>query len=454
MKDLNSAFRNQHSAFSVAIITGMLVSSRISFFLALALMQPASGLSPDEKALATFVDAHNTESLALLERVVNINSGTQNFDGVREVGRVFGDELAKLGFTTRWVDGTPFKRAGHLVADHPGPGPRILLIGHLDTVFEKDSPFQRFERVDDRTARGPGIIDMKGGNVVMIGALKALQSIGALKAMNIVVVMTGDEEDSGDPLSAAREALVAAGKTADLAIGFEDGPADPKLAVTARRGTTGWEVRATGKPAHSSQIFREDIGYGAVYEMARILNAFREQLAGEAHLTFNPGVLLGGTAVEFDPVQLRGSAFGKTNVVAEHAVASGDLRALSREQFDHAKKTMTDIVGASLPRTSATITFDEGYPPMAPTDGNAKLLAMYDQASRDLGFGAVTAVSPDRAGAADVSFVAGDVKTILDGVGLMGHDDHTANETADLTTLPSQTKRMAVLLHRVGRTKF
>jgi glutamate carboxypeptidase len=292
---------------------------------------------------------------------------------------------------------------------------------------------------------------MKGGDVVMIGALKALQSLGALKTMNVVVVMTGDEEDSGDPLSAAREALVAAGKRADLAIGFEDGPADPRLAVTARRGTTGWEVRVTGKPAHSSQIFREDIGYGAVYEMARILNAFREKLAGEAHLTFNPGVLLGGTSVEFDSVQLRGSAFGKTNVVAEHAVVSGDLRALSREQFDNARQTMTAIVGASLPHTSAAIKFDEGYPPMAPTDGNAKLLAMYDQASRDLGFGTVTAVSPDRAGAADVSFVSADVKTILDGVGLMGHDDHTANETADLTTLPSQTKRMAVLLYRITK---
>jgi glutamate carboxypeptidase len=430
----------------------MTVSFRVALLVALAAMQPAGSLTSDERSLLSFIDAHNGESLALLERVVNINSGTQTFDGVRDVGRVFSDELAKLGFTPRWIDGAPFKRAGHLVADHPGSGPRILLIGHLDTVFEKDSPFQRFERVDDRTARGPGIIDMKGGDVVMIGALKALHSIGVLKSMNVVVVMTGDEEDSGEPLSAAREPLVAAGKKADLAIGFEDGPADPRLAVTARRGTTGWEVRVKGTPAHSSQIFRDDIGYGAVYEMARILNAFREKMAGDAHLTFNPGVLLGGTTVEFDPVQLRGSAFGKTNVVAEHAVVSGDLRALSREQFDKARKTMTEIVGASLPHTSATIRFDEGYPPMAPTDGNTKLLAMYDQASRDLGFGSVTAVSPDRAGAADVSFVAGDVKTILDGVGLMGHDDHTAKETADLTTLPSQTKRMAVLLYRIVKS--
>jgi len=422
-------------------------------------MQGSSPLTTDERALSVYVDAHNSEALALLERVVNINSGTQNFDGVREVGRVFQAELDALGFRTEWVDGAAFKRAGHLVArrrplraiEEAGRYPRILLIGHLDTVFEKDSPFQKFERIDERTARGPGIIDMKGGDVIMIAALKALKASGALDNMNVFVVMTGDEEDSGDPLSLARKALIDAAKLSEIAIGFEDGPGDPKLAVTARRGTTGWEVRVKAKPAHSSQIFREDVGYGAIYELSRILNAFREKLAGEAHLTFNPGVVLGGTSVEFDPVQIRGTAAGKTNVVAENAVASGDLRALSREQFESAKKRMTQIVSASLPQTSATIRFDEGYPPMAPTEGNAKLLDMYDRASRDLGYGPVAAVSPDRAGAADVSFVAGEVKAIIDGVGLMGHDDHTVKETADLTTLPSQTKRMAILLHRLWK---
>ena len=416
-----------------------------------SLLQGSTPLSFEERALSTYVDAHNGEALPLLERVVNINSGTQNFDGVRAVGRVFRAEFDALGFKTEWVEGAAFKRAGHLIARRSGQGSPILLIGHLDTVFEKDSPFQKFERIDTQTARGPGIIDMKGGDVVMIAALKALNAQGALDNVNLVVVMTGDEEDSGDPLDLARKALIDAAKGAQVAIGFEDGPGDPKLAVTARRGTTGWQVDVKGKPAHSSQIFRDDVGYGAIYELARILDGFRTKLAGEAHLTFNPGVVLGGTSVDFDPVQIRGAAAGKTNVVAEHAVASGDLRALSREQFEHAKKTMTEIVAASLPQTSATIHFDEGYPPMAPTDGNAKLLDMYDRASRDLGYGAVTAVSPDRAGAADVSFVAGEVKAIIDGVGLMGHDDHTAKETADLTTLPSQTKRMAILLYRLGK---
>lgn len=425
---------------AAALLTAMVVG--------LPFAQPAA-LSRDEQRIAALVDAQRDAALALLEKAVNINSGTQNFAGVREVGRLFEAELAALGFSTRWVDGAAFQRAGHLVADHPGAGPRILLIGHLDTVFEPDSPFQKFERIDERTARGPGIIDMKGGDVVMIAALKALKAAGSLDRMNLVVVMNGDEEAAGRPLAAARAALTDAARGAEIAIGFEDGPADPKLAVTARRGTTEWRLTVTGTAAHSSQVFREDIGYGAIYELARVINGFRKKLAGEAHLTFNPGVVLGGTTVEFDPVQSRGSAFGKSNVIAERAVAAGDLRALSAEQFQQARQAMESVAAASLPHTQSTLTFDEGYPPMAPTEGNDRLLAMYDAASRGLGFGSVTAVSPDRAGAADVSFVAGTIKTIIDGVGLMGKGDHTVGETADLTTLPSQTKRMALLLYRI-----
>lgn len=410
-----------------------------------------SALTPDEQAIVKFVDAHNEEGLKLLERVVNINSGTQNLAGVREVGKVFRAELDALGFKTTWVDGAPFKRAGHLVAEHRGSGPKFLLIGHLDTVFEADSPFQKFERVSTTSARGPGVIDMKGGDVIIIQALKALNAVGALKTMDVTVVMTGDEEDPGEPQSAAREALVAAAKGKDIAIGFEDGDMDPKTAIIARRGTTSWQLRVKGTPAHSSQIFRQDVGAGAIFEAARILNAFREKLAGEQYLTFNPGVVLAGTSAEFDAAQARGAAFGKTNVIAEHAIVSGDLRTLSPEQLERTKKTMQGIVAQSLPHTSATLMFDEGYPPLAPTEGNSKLLALYDRASQDLGFGSVTEVNPMNAGAADVSFVAGYARMILDGIGLMGADDHTVKETADLTTLPSQTKRAAVLLYRLRK---
>ena len=420
--------------------------------LAMALAQTSSALSGPERTIVSAVDAGNAGALALLEQAVNINSGTHNFPGVRAVGDLFRKEFDALGFKTTWVDGGAFKRAGHLIADHPGKGPRIILIGHLDTVFERDSPFQTFKRIDDRTATGPGIIDMKGGDVIIIAALKALKTAGVLDGMNLVVVMTGDEEDAGDPQAAARAALVEAATGAQYALGFEDGPGDPRFAVTARRGTSSWKLQVKGKTGHSSQIFRPELGYGANYELARILDGFRRKLAGEAHLTFNPSLVLGGTAAEMDDILSRGSASGKTNVIAATALAMGDLRTLSNEQLQHARDTMKAVLtDGALAQTDAALTFEDGYPALPPTEGNARLLAEYDRASRDTGAGPVTAVSPDRAGAADVSFISGSVPNILDGIGLMGHDDHSPSETADLSTLPSQTRRAAILLHRLNQ---
>ena len=219
--------------------------------------------------------------------------------------------------------------------------------------------------------------------------------------------------------------------------------------MTARRGTSSWKLEVKGDPAHSSQIFRSDVGYGAIYELSRVLDGFRQRLAGEEFLTFNPGMVLGGTSVEFDQAQSRGSASGKTNVVAARAVAMGDLRTVSKAQLERARAIMNEVAAASLGHTQSTLTFEDGYPSLSPTEGNANLLALYDRASQDLGFGAVTAVSPARAGAADVSFVAGEVESIIDGIGLMGRDDHTPGETADLSTLSSQTKRAAILLYRL-----
>ena len=416
--------------------------------------QPSAPLPPIEKAVVDAIDAAQPVSLALLERAVNINSGTQNFDGVRAVGKLFAAEFERLGFKTRWIDGAAFNRAGHLVAERPGPGRRFLLIGHLDTVFEPDSPFQKFERVSETAARGPGVIDMKGGAVVMLSALAGLEKAGALSSMHVTVVMTGDEESAGEPQSAARAALVEAAKGADVALGFEDGDGDPKTAVIGRRGTTSWTLNVKGTAAHSSQIFRDDIGYGAIFEAARILDRFRTVLAGEKNLTFNPGLILGGTDVRFDPPQSRGTAFGKENVIPEQVVVAGDLRALTNEQFARARERMAEIVRTSaLAHTSAELVFEEGYPPLAPTDGNRKLLEIYDRASRDVGAGPVTAVDPNRAGAADVSFVAGLVPMVLDGIGLMGDGGHTVKETADLRTLPSQAKRAALLMYRVATQK-
>lgn len=404
-----------------------------------------------EKDIVTYIGTQQEPAVALLEQSVNINSGTMNFAGVRAVADVFRPRFEALGFKTQWIEGKEFGRAGHLLAVHEGTGKHVVLIGHLDTVFEPNHPFQRAERTDAQTLHGPGTADMKGGIVVALTALQALKRVGALDTLKITVVLHGDEEDAGEPLSAARATLIHAAKGADVALGLENAADDPATAVTARRSSGRWQIRASGRTEHSSQIFTDEVGAGAIYELARILNGFYSELRGDEFLTFNPGLIAGSTQVEYIPEPLQASASGKDNIIAPIAIASGDLRAISPQQIVDTQRRMREIVAAHLPHTDAQITFDDGYPPMAPTDGNARLLGMYDQVSRDLGFGPVSAVNPRRAGAADISFVAGEVGMALDGLGLLGGGSHTANEFADLRTLQIQAQRLAVLLYRLGK---
>ena len=425
------------------------------FGLSILGVQLHAQLSKQEKKIVDQVDAHHSEAVKLLEEAVNINSGTMNFDGVYKVGQLFKAKLDALGFSTKWVEGKTFGRAGHLVAEHIGrKGKTILLIGHLDTVFELSSPFQQFKILNDSMATGPGIADMKGGDVVIVQSLQALQDAGLLNDMNIIVVMTGDEELSGHPLELSKRNLIEAAKAADIAIGFEDGAGDPKTAVVSRRSSSGWELKVTGVPAHSSQIFTEKIGAGAIYEASRILLEFYKQLSVEPNLTFNPGVILGGTSVDHNATMSGGSAFGKSNVVSKDVVVTGDIRAISPDQLKRVQETMKAIVVNNLSMTKAVINFDEGYPPLAPTEGNFTLLKMFAQASKDIGFGSVSAVKPRDAGAADISFTAGYVDMALDGVGLGSAGGHTVNEVANLKTLSMQAKRTAVLLYRLTKEQI
>ncbi|MEO7367838.1 MAG: peptidase dimerization domain-containing protein, partial [Gemmatimonadaceae bacterium] len=211
-------------------------------------------------------------------------------------------------------------------------------------------------------------------------------------------------------------------------------------------------VTSKGIPAHSSQIFRSDIGDGAIFESARVLQEFRTQLSTQQFLTFNPGFAIGGTDVTADPNQSGGQALGKTNVVSKLMIVKGDMRTLSPEQLASTKATMRAVVSHSLPHTTSSIVFDDGYPPLAPTDGNRRLLSMYDGVSRALGYGSVVAVDPMRAGAADVSFAAPYIPSAMDALGLAGWDDHTDKETANIRMFAPLTKRAAVFLYRLSRT--
>ena len=405
-------------------------------------------LSQIEKEIIKLVKENKEESINFLEKVVNINSGTLNKIGVKKVGYEFKSAFDKIGFKTKWIDmPDEMNRAGHMFAFRNGSkGKKLLLIGHLDTVFEENSTFQTFVRKDS-IAFAPGGNDMKGGNVVALYALKALYQLNLLNDSTITIALIGDEESSGKPLSISRKDLIQAGKLSDIAIGFENSTG-LNHATIARRGSSNWSVSTTGKRSHSSAIFSKEVGAGAIFEISRILNRFYEEVRGEKLLTFNPGVIMGGTIVNFDKSKSEANVYGKTNVVAKTARVNGGLRFISEEQKERARKKMKKIVEQALPNTKSTILFEDSYPAMKPTDGNIKLLKLFSDVSVALNQGEVQAYDPLKRGAADISFVA-DYVDGIDGIGVMGEGAHTENETVNLNTLEDITMRTAIFIYRL-----
>lgn len=412
----------------------------------------ARQLSEREQAIAARADAHTAGARALLATTVQVNSGTLNPDGVAQVGQIFRRELDALGFQTEWVDQRARTgRAGHLIARHPGrQGRRVLLIGHLDTVFEPGSGFEGF-RVEGDEAFGPGVADMKGGNVVIVYALRALHDVGVLSTARVTVILTGDEEDLGEPYEFSRGPLRALAREADIALGFEPmiRSRGEHWASVARRGSVGWTLQVEGTSGHSSRIFSDANGAGAIFEVARILRAF-ERVGGD--VSINPGLMAGGVSVRYDGTRATMIAHGKTNVIPSRVVVRGGLRAGSDRELTRTRARMLRVVARNLPGTSAVLTFESGYPAMEARFESRRLLHGYATISEALGAGRVRTLDPSRRGAADISFTAPYVDGALAGLGIVGTGAHTRDERADLATLPLSIKRAAILIYRLSRS--
>lgn len=438
----------------------MIRNFEATFFTALILLfvstaATSAELNADEQRMMDWIDANTDAAIELLEETVNISSGTMNHAGIRELGTVMGRELEALGFSTEWISmPDEMQRAGHLFARRYNDGEkRVLLIGHLDTVFEAEDGFQSYTR-DGDTAFGPGVGDMKAGNAIIVYALKALQQIGALDDVSITVAYIGDEENAGSPISLSKHDLIEAGKWADVSLGFEGGISyeGQDWATISRRSSSNWYLEVTGKQAHSSRIFNESTGHGAIFEAARILNEFDQKVRGEEYLTFNAGTIQGGTDVSYDFENNRGTTFGKTNVVPNKVVVHGDIRTISQAQLERVRAAMLAVVANHLPQTDARIEFEDRYPPMEPTAGNMRLQSILSQANEALGRGAMPIVDPARRGAADISFVA-PYSDSLAGLGAVGKGGHTPNESLDLTSMPVAIKRAALLLYRLAKAE-
>ena len=434
-----------------------------SVAMALAQSPHSPAMAPVESAMVKAVDGETPAAVALLEKLVNINSGTMNLGGVVAVKDVIAPQIEALGFKVQW---TPMEsldgRAGDLVAEHVCAagagkcGKRMLLIGHMDTVFEPSSSFQRYSIVpgtNGNVAMGPGVNDMKGGLVVMLTALQAMKTAGVLDNAEIRIVLSGDEEKHGSPVSVSRKDMIDAAKRSDVALEFEAGGiVDGKdVQSISRRSAGSWRVETTGRTGHSSQVFGERMGDGAIYELARILDAFRKELR-EPGLTYNVGLVLGGATATMNANGTGGEAAGKTNVIPPVALALGDMRTLDNEQTERVQAKMRAIVADHLPKTGAMITFEEGYPAMAPTAGGHALVKQLNEVNATLGLPVMEEMDPMLRGAGDIAFVAPYVPGLV-GTGVMGEGAHAEGETVFLDSIPRQAKRMALLMYRLSNAK-
>jgi glutamate carboxypeptidase len=277
-----------------------------------------------------------------------------------------------------------------------------------------------------------------------------------LDKSEITIVLSGDEERHGTPTSVSRRDMIEAGKKNDYAFEFENatriGGVDGKDSVRlGRRSAIDWKLETTGKSGHSSLIFGDTMGYGAIYEMARILDHFRTELR-EPGLTYNVGLLLGGATAERDAKETGGTATGKVNIIPPTALASGDIRTLNDEQTMSIKAKMTAIVRDHLPGTSARIEFNDLYPAMGVTPASEALLGRLQAVNQTLGLPKEEVLDPILGGAGDIAFVAPYLPGLV-GTGADGAGAHAEGETVYLDSLPIQSKRMAVLMYRLGQEK-
>lgn len=411
----------------------------------------AQKLSLVEQNIIQHIERNLPQTKKLLEETVNINSGTLNHQGVKQVGAIFKREFEAMGFTTEWIPlPDSLNRAGHFVAYRKGnKGKKLFFIGHLDTVFEKSMPFSPYTLLNDSTATGQGVNDMKGGDVMIVAALKALHAQGLLDNTSITVYFTGDEESAGKPTSISRADFMERAKKCDVALAYE-GAMGLSSATTARRGASGWQINVSGKQGHSSTVFKNGVGYGAIYEATRILNDFRLALSQEKYLTFNPGQIIGGTEIDYDATQAKGTTVGKTNIIAQKAFITGDLRFLTEAQKEKVRAKMKEIVAQNLEGTKAEISFSDGIPAMEPSKQNEELLKTLSQVSVDMNLGELKADDPGSRGAGDISYIAQYV-ACLDGLGASGRGAHAPGETINLKEYPQLIKRSAVFIYRLTR---
>jgi glutamate carboxypeptidase len=373
--------------------------------------------------------------LADLETLVNIDSGTYTKEGIDQVVLYLQSRFRALGFTTTIYEQQEY--GNHLVVKHTGrvsDGPRILLIGHTDTVFPAGEvaqrPFQRCEMDGRQIASGPGILDMKSGLLMGLYALQILRQAGEEGYQSITMVCNSDEE-IGSPSSRSLICDIAA--QSDAVIVLEPGR-QLNTIVSSRRGVGVYRVEAYGVSAHAG--VNPQFGRNAIVELAHQIinlhalnNTINNTVPGA---TVNVGVIQGGE---------------RTNIVPDYAYCDIDVRVSNKQVLE----ALEDAMQASVQKTvfdGTKVILSGGIRslPFEKTAGSAKLVALARQAAQELG---IELVDVGSGGGSDANTTAGMGIPTVDGLGAGGAHAHNPGEYIELDYLPTRIALIAGLIQQI-----
>ncbi|HUH16546.1 MAG TPA: M20 family metallopeptidase [Methylomirabilota bacterium] len=385
---------------------------------------------PELDVLRRAVDARVPRLLEELESLVNIDCGSYTPDGVNRVADFVSDALRELGATVERhahqpTEGQP--RLGDLVIGRlEGTGPRLLLIGHMDTVFDPGTAAARPYRSSSGRATGPGVTDMKAGLLAGLHALGALREAGASPAVTFVA---NPDEEIGSPFSTPTIRELAAAH--DAALVLECARANGDI-VSARKGIADYHLALVGRAAHAG--VEPEKGRSAILEAAHQVLALHALNGRWPTVTVNAGVIAGGT---------------RPNVVPERCELQVDLRAATADAFDAAAAEVERLAASpTLEGVTVSLRRIAGHPPMEKTDASARLVALAVSLAVDLGFELSDAAT---GGASDANTTAALGLPTLDGLGPVGGDDHSVDEWLDLSSVAPRTTLLAGLIGRIGQ---
>lgn len=376
--------------------------------------------------MKTFLQSKEEHMLTLLEKLVNIDSGSTNKEGIDKIGKELSKIYEDLGFLVETIHET--NHGNHLLIKHKKANdPKIIVVAHMDTVFKKGTAKERPFAIKDGIAFGPGVIDMKGSHVALIYALKALVHNNRNGYENVQIVLNSDEE-IGSPTSRALIEKYATGK--DYALIMEPARKDGSL-VTARRGGGRYSLYVQGKGAHSG--IEPQNGISAIAELAHKIIQLHALTNHDEGISVSVGLIEGGESV---------------NTIAPSAVGHVDVRISKMEQADWLDKRIKEICSKpDIPGTSITLEGGINRPPMVKNEQTVALLNIIQALGTELG---ITITDVATGGGSDASFTSAEGVPTIDGLGPVGGNAHSDEEYLEVASLVERTNLLAELIAKLS----